>query len=88
MQREKTMRDKEEEFDRIYHEVHELCVRELVDEKTDVSVLASALLGNVIRGLVSVYGIPKARAYVEYFMRTHFDGPEYNPEPERLPQNH
>ena len=48
----------------IYLEVHSLCVRHL-DDGADADVVASALLGNAIRGLMERYGIAGARKRVD-----------------------
>jgi hypothetical protein len=66
-----------------YIEVHALCVR-LLDSGTDADELACDLLGNAIRGLMELHGIPEARRRVNAFCTNWLDRAERDPDFEHL----
>ena len=67
----------------IYLEVHSLCVRHL-DDGADADVVASALLGNAIRGLMERYGIAGARKRVDDYAHWYLDRAASDPDYEYL----
>jgi hypothetical protein len=72
-----------EQQEQIYREVHSLCVRHL-DDGADADVVAGALLGNAVCGLMHRYGIAEARKHVGDFLYDYLDRAACDPDYEHL----